>query len=152
MLEARKHRKSGVNFEELLNKEWSILSRVQYIDLQVAFKRTEQRNGGISFYDLINIIRSMSLFHSDLGLTVSDERKDKINKDINNKEIRILNFQVLLNTTASLKKEKEENYRGQVPEENEYRNFILTQLTLLLLWEENPINQDTLTRVPLWKL
>ena len=124
MLEARKHRKSGVNFEELLNKEWSILSRVQYIDLQVAFKRTEQRNGGISFYDLINIIRSMSLFHSDLGLTVSEERKDKINKDINNKEIRILNFQVLLNTTASLKKEKEENYRGQVPEENEYRNFI----------------------------
>ena len=54
----KRHRKSGLNFEELLNKEWSILTKAKYSELQTAFKRTDQRNGGISFYDLINIIRS----------------------------------------------------------------------------------------------
>lgn len=52
----------------------------------------------------------------DLGVPVSEERKDRINKDIFNKEVRILDFTVLLNTAAMLKKEKEENYRGEVPE------------------------------------
>jgi hypothetical protein len=51
-------RKSGANFDELLNKEWSILTKNEYSELQTAFKRTDQRNGGISFYDMINIIRS----------------------------------------------------------------------------------------------
>lgn len=54
----RRHRKSGLNFEELLNKEWSILTKAEYTELQTAYKRTEQRNGGIRFYDLIKIIRS----------------------------------------------------------------------------------------------
>ena len=53
---------------------------------------------------------------ADLGVPVSEERKDKINKDIFNKEVRILDFTVLLNTAAALKKEKEENYRGEVTE------------------------------------
>jgi hypothetical protein len=53
----RRHRKSGINFEDILNKEWSILTRAEYSELQTAFKRTDQRNGGISFYDLINILR-----------------------------------------------------------------------------------------------
>lgn len=34
-----------------------------------------------------------------------------------------MDFTVLLNTAASLKKEKEENYRGEIPEENEYRKL-----------------------------
>ena len=57
----KRHKKSGINFEELLNKEWSILTRAEYSELQTAFKRTDQRNGGISFYDLINIIKSNCL-------------------------------------------------------------------------------------------
>lgn len=52
-------RRSGANFEELLNKDWAILTKNEYSELQTAFKRTEQRNGGISFYDLVNIIRSI---------------------------------------------------------------------------------------------
>jgi hypothetical protein len=55
-------RKSGANFDELLNKEWSILTKNEYSELQTAFKKTDQRNGGISFYDLINIIRSKATF------------------------------------------------------------------------------------------
>jgi hypothetical protein len=58
MAEVRRHRKSGANFDELLNKEWSILSKAEYTELQTSYKRTDQRNGGISFYDLINTIRS----------------------------------------------------------------------------------------------
>lgn len=54
----KRHRKSGINFEELLNKEWSILTKAEYSELQTSFKRTDQRNGGICFYDLINILRS----------------------------------------------------------------------------------------------
>lgn len=51
-------RRSGANFEELLNKEWSILNKAEYQEIQNQFKRTEQRNGGISFYDMINILKS----------------------------------------------------------------------------------------------
>ena len=50
-------RRSGQNFEELLNKEWSNLSRNEHHEIQNLFKKTEQRNGGISFYDMINILR-----------------------------------------------------------------------------------------------
>lgn len=103
----KRHRKSGFNFEELLNKEWSILTKAEYSELQTSFKRTEQRNGGISFYDLINIIRSTLPIYPDVGIPISDERKDKINKDFINREIRVLNFESLLNTAASLKKERD---------------------------------------------
>jgi hypothetical protein len=44
--------------------------------------------------------------YPDLGIPVSEDRKDKVNKDIFNKEVRILDFTVLLNTAAALKKEK----------------------------------------------
>lgn len=53
-------RRSGANFDELLNKEWSIITRNEYSEAQAIFKKTDQRNGGISFYDMINIIRSES--------------------------------------------------------------------------------------------
>ena len=112
----RHPKRSGMNFEELLNKEWAILTKAEYSELQTAFKRTEQRNGGISFYDLINIVRSTPSLISDLGIPLSDERKDKINKDFMNREVRVLNFECLLNTAASLKKERDENYRGEIPE------------------------------------
>ncbi len=62
MEQPKRHRKSGINFEELLNKEWSVLTKAEYSEFQTSYKRTEQRNGGISFYDLINIIRSNCLF------------------------------------------------------------------------------------------
>jgi hypothetical protein len=52
----------------------------------------------------------------DLGVPISDERKDRINKELLNKEVRVLDFTVLLNNAAMLKKEKEENYRGEIPE------------------------------------
>lgn len=55
----RRHKKSGINFEELLNKDWSILTRAEYSELQTAFKKAGQRDGGISFYDLINILKSI---------------------------------------------------------------------------------------------
>jgi hypothetical protein len=51
-------RKSGINFDDILNKEWSAITKSEYTELQAAFKKTEQRNGGISFYDMVNIIRS----------------------------------------------------------------------------------------------
>jgi hypothetical protein len=51
-------RKSGANFDEILGKDWGALNKNEQTELQTAFKKTEQRNGGISFYDLINIIRS----------------------------------------------------------------------------------------------
>lgn len=41
-----------------------------------------------------------------MGIPVSDERKDKINKEIANKEIRILDQTVLINYAAALKKER----------------------------------------------
>ena len=50
-------RKSGVDFAELLNKDLSIVTKNEYTELQSIFKKTEQRNGGISFYDMVNIIR-----------------------------------------------------------------------------------------------
>lgn len=75
-------RKSGINFDDILNKEWSIISRNEYIELQAAFKKTEQRNGGISFYDMVNIIRSNFSHYTDLGIPVSEARKDRLNKDI----------------------------------------------------------------------
>jgi hypothetical protein len=53
-----------------------------------------------------------------MGIPISEERKDKINKEIANKEIRILDFTVLVNHAAALKKEREENHRGEIPEEN----------------------------------
>lgn len=77
----KRHRKSGFNFEELLNKEWSILTKAEYSELQTAFKRTEQRNGGISFYDLINIIRSNDHFTKTLASpsrTIAKTRSTKI--------------------------------------------------------------------------
>ena len=48
-------RKSGATFEQIANKDWALLSKNEHNELQTAFKKTEQRNGGISFYDLINI-------------------------------------------------------------------------------------------------
>ena len=52
------------------------------------------------------------------------------------KEVRILSFECMLNTAAMLKKEKDENYRGEIPEENEYRTQPSIQLTPLWLLEE----------------
>ena len=41
-----------------------------------------------------------------MGIPISEDRKDKINKDIANKEIRVLDFNVLVNHAAMLKKER----------------------------------------------
>ena len=56
-------KRSGANFDELLNKEWSILTKNEQLELQNQYKRTEQRaGGGISFYDMIAILRCTFLF------------------------------------------------------------------------------------------
>jgi hypothetical protein len=60
-----------------------------------------------------------------------------------NKEIRVLNFDTLLNTAAMIKKERDENYRGEIPEENEYRTSKFIQLMPLLPWEERQISRVT---------
>jgi hypothetical protein len=54
--------------------------------LQGLYKKTEQRNGGISFYDMVNILKGniWSIFLAT-GASISDDRKDKINKEIANK-------------------------------------------------------------------
>ena len=72
---------------------------------------------------MINIIKGRFSFDSALGIPVSEKRKDAINKDIANKEIRILDLPVLLNTAASLKREKEDDNKGESSEDNEYRTF-----------------------------
>jgi len=53
-----------------------------------------------------------------MNIPVSEERKDHINKEIAQKEIRVIDFTVLLNFMAQIKKERDENTRGDVPEEN----------------------------------
>ena len=51
-------RRSGSNFEEIVAREFNVLSKVEQNEVNSLFKKTEQRNGGISFYDFINILRS----------------------------------------------------------------------------------------------
>ena len=56
-------KRSGANFDELLNKEWSILTKNEQLELQNQYKKTEQRaGGGISFYDMISILRCTFFF------------------------------------------------------------------------------------------
>ena len=64
-----------------------------------------------------------------------------------NKEIRVLNFDTLLNTAAMIKKERDENYRGEIPEENEYRTSYFIQSMPLWPWEERLISLDTSAKV-----
>ena len=45
-----------------------------------------------------------------MTVPISDERKDKINQEIAQKEIRTLDWHTLLQFFAQLKREKEENY------------------------------------------
>lgn len=55
-------RRSGTNFEEVNHRDFNsnTLSKGDQTDLANNFRKTEQRNGGISFYDLVNILRSKS--------------------------------------------------------------------------------------------
>lgn len=73
-------RRSGVNFEELINKEWAILTKSEYQDIQNLFKKTEQRNGGISFYDMINILKSNYLSNPAVGFVINQAKRDAINR------------------------------------------------------------------------
>lgn len=70
-------RRSGANFEELLSKEWSILTKNEQQEIQHLYKRTEQRNGGISFYDMINILQSKSKFMKPLDCQSIKTRRTK---------------------------------------------------------------------------
>lgn len=54
----RMRRRSGSNFEEIAARDFSGLSKAEQAELGNQFKKTDQRNGGISFYDLVNILRS----------------------------------------------------------------------------------------------
>lgn len=86
--------------------------------MQVSFKKADQKNGGVSFYDMLNLIRCTDSLNLAIGITISEERRDKIIKELSVKEIKILDFTVLLNTSAILKREREENSKGEVAEEN----------------------------------
>lgn len=76
-------KRSGANFDELLNKEWSILTKNEQLELQNQYKKTEQRaGGGISFYDMIAILRCTFFLYPATIYDFKDDRKDQINKDI----------------------------------------------------------------------
>lgn len=107
-MESRKQRKSGYNFEELLNKDWSILTKAEYSELQAAFKKTDQRNGGISFYDLVNIIRSNFSFTQLLGsLSQMSERIKSTKKSLSKRYVfLILKFCSTLLPSSKRKEKK----------------------------------------------
>lgn len=67
------------------------------------FKKADLRDGGISFYDFIEIIRSTQ-FPNPAMIEVSETKKKEILKDITNKGVRILDFNFLLSTVSGLKK------------------------------------------------
>jgi hypothetical protein len=56
------------------------------------------------------------------GYDINEERKNRFNKDIAVKEIKILDFGVLLWAASVLKKEKEEYGGNTQAEDNEYCN------------------------------
>ncbi len=55
-------------------------------------------------------------------------------KELANKEIRILDFNVLAKYASMLKREKEENSKLETAEDNEYGICVVIQLMLLLPW------------------
>ena len=61
--------------------------------------------------------------NAGIGINVSEKKKDAINKDLANKEIRVLDLHVTLNIAAQLKKEREENNREEGSDDNEYCKF-----------------------------
>jgi hypothetical protein len=45
------------------------------------FKKIEQKNGGISFYDMINILKSNPIsIYIDNGFNITQEKRDQINR------------------------------------------------------------------------
>lgn len=55
---AQMRKRSGANFDELLNKDWNVLSKNEQLELQNQYKKAELKpGGGITFYDLIFILR-----------------------------------------------------------------------------------------------
>ena len=68
-------RRSGANFEELLSKEWSILTKNEQQEIQHLYKRTEQRNGGISFYDMIHLVQGKTKFIKQLDYQWIKQKK-----------------------------------------------------------------------------
>lgn len=70
-------RKKSGNFEDLNFKELNILNKVQQGELQNLFKKTEQRNGGISFYDLVNILKSITLLKIRFWILIKLKQKIK---------------------------------------------------------------------------
>lgn len=111
-------RRSGSNFEEIAAREFNALNKVEQSELNSIFKKTEQRNGGISFYDFINILRGTLIGEIGCGYEINEERKNRFNKDIALKEIKILDYGVLLWAASVLKKEKEDTGGHTQAEDN----------------------------------
>ena len=46
-----------------MNKDWSLLTKNEQVELQSQYKKTEQKpGGGITFYDFIEILKSKYIF------------------------------------------------------------------------------------------
>lgn len=58
------------------------------------------------------------------GYDISEERKNRFNKDIALKEIKILDYGTLLWAASTLKKEKEDTGGHTLAEDNEYCKFL----------------------------
>lgn len=72
---------------------------------------------------MIAILRCTFFYHSATIYDFKDDRKDQINKEIANKEIRVLDMNVLLNYASQIKKEREDSNRTDFAEDNEYRKL-----------------------------
>jgi hypothetical protein len=56
---------------------------------------------------MINILKSTNTLNSDSGFAVTQEKRDQINHELINKEIRIIDINVVVNQAAALKKERD---------------------------------------------
>ena len=91
---------SNANESEIAH-EFRVLSKAEQTELQSRYKKNEQGHGrGISFYDMANILNLA-------GFKMSEERKEKLNKDILAKEIKILDLNSLYWAATALKRERE---------------------------------------------
>jgi hypothetical protein len=70
-----RQRRGSFNLETIL--PFSNLSKSEQLEFGSLFKKTDQRDGGVSFYDFIEILKSNNYFMSD-SFTVSEEKKKEI--------------------------------------------------------------------------
>lgn len=86
----------------------------------------------MSFYDLIQILRSMVTSNVVYCGGIDEIKKASINQELITKEIRTIDLNTTLMYAAALKKERQEQkYDMEDAQNNEYSNHWLTQSTRL---------------------